>query len=98
MVRITTRTSRLSRFSCDQRIDPVEVRHRDVGDDDIRSQASRGFQQLPPILHNRNQLELLLEQALDAFREHAMVVGHQYARAAHHAATASGTHADIVVP
>ena len=81
-----------------ERVDPVQVRHGDVGDDDIRPKARRSLHELAPILHDPHQLELLLEQPLDAFGHHSMVVGQQNARATHDAAPPSGTHADIVVP
>ncbi len=85
----------------DQRLDAVEVRHGDVGDDDIRPQLRRGRHQLAPVFHHPHQLELRREQALQRFGHQEMVVGQEEprtARGGHDDLPLTGTQATTVVP
>ena len=78
------------------------MRHRDVGNDHVRPQPLRGLHQRPAVFDDRNELELLLEQALQTLSDQTMVIGKQDTRAFHGAlvleAADSGTHAETVVP
>ncbi len=65
------------------RLDPVQVRHRDVGDNDVRLQPSRGRDQCPAVLDDPDQVEVVREDALQPLGQHDVVVSQQYARAAH---------------
>ena len=85
-----------------ERVDAVEMRHRDVGDDHVRPQSLGGLHQRPAVFDHGNELELLVEQPLQAFGNQAMVIGKQDSCAFHGAlvleASDRGTHADTLVP
>jgi hypothetical protein len=85
-----------------ERVDAVEMRHGDVGDDDVRPQPLCGLHECSAVFDDPNELELFLEQTLQPLRNQAMVIGKQDSRALHGVpvleARDSGTHADTVVP
>ena len=66
------------------------MRHRDVGDDHVRPQPLRGLDERPAVFDDTKQLELLLEQTLQALRDQTMVIGKQDSRAFHGALVLGG--------
>ena len=63
-----------------QRLEPVEVRHGDIGDDDVGPQPFCGLNHGAPVLDNPDELKLVGEKRFQAFGHHAVIVGHQHAR------------------
>src|ERR1700722_4175315 len=82
-----------------QRLEPVEVWHGDVGDDNIRTQPSCGLNHCAAILNNPDELKLIGEKRLEAFGHHAVVVSQQHSRTAHGGSPRfNGARATILVP
>jgi hypothetical protein len=67
-------------------VDAVEVRHTNVGDDDVGAEFFRGLDQGAPGFHDADEFKQDAEEALQALGDHAMIVGQKdpwLAQAAH---------------
>src|SRR5215472_12273192 len=76
-----------------ERLDAVQLRHGDVGDDHVGPELARRLYQRASVFHDTGEIELLRQDALQPLGDDAMVVGQQHAGPAH-----AGTHATTVVP
>ena len=57
-----------------QRIDAIELGHRDVGHDNVRTQFFGRRQQRVAVFDGTHQFEIFGEKALQAFSHHTMVI------------------------
>lgn len=79
-------------------IDPIEHRHRDVQNHDIRLQLRDGIQQGTSVSDRADQLALIVQEAPKSLQHQGMIVGQQDAGQRHIATLTRGTYIDTVVP
>ena len=57
--------------------DPIQARHRNIRHDDVRRQPLGGVDERDAVLHQRDDVELLLEQATQEISRVFVIVGEQ---------------------
>jgi len=62
---------------------PVEARHRDITDDDVRRQLPGNGHKGDAVVHLRDQVELRPQQFAEQFRSFGVVFGKQQSRVMH---------------
>ena len=60
------------------RLDAVDTRHGNVGDDYVRREPLRRVHQGATILDRRNDVEVRSEQLAEPFRSFRVILGEQY--------------------
>src|SRR4051794_25575582 len=74
---------RATRFDLPDRVDTVQLRHRNISDDYIRSQGVNSVQKSKSIMDNADQVERVLKQGLQALCNDRVVVGEKNFRLRH---------------
>jgi hypothetical protein len=59
------------------RVEPIQLRHRNIEDDHIRFEFGRHLNQSPSVIRNADNVEFGLEKTFASFGQQGVVIGNQ---------------------